>query len=339
MPTNKHAIIRYNVIDRCLKNTGRLWSFKDLKEAVEEKLCEIDSSSSGISIKSLRNDIAFMRSPEGYDAPIVSFKQAKKHFYKYEDSTFSINKRPLSENDANKLQSALSVLQRFEGSQEFEWIEDISLILKDHFGFNSDNRKIIGHDNDINISYKGYNYITPIFNAISNQRVLEVEYISFQGEKYTFEYHPYYLKQFNKRWFVFGLHSSEKNPYWNIPLDRIYSMKEIGIPYIKDRTDWEFYFSDIIGVTKPINTELQEIRLRFDAKQAPYITTKPIHESQKQPKYNKDDTVDIIIQVIPNYELISKILSYGDSVTVIAPLTLRETIVNKIKALYINYEL
>ena len=62
MPTNKHAVIRFNVIDKCLRNTGRLWTFDDIKEAVENKLSEIDPTSSGISIKSLRNDFAFMRS-------------------------------------------------------------------------------------------------------------------------------------------------------------------------------------------------------------------------------------------------------------------------------------
>lgn len=337
MPTNKHAVIRFNVIDKCLRNTGRLWTFDDIKEAVENKLSEIDPTSSGISIKSLRNDFAFMRSDEGYEAPIESYRHGKKHYIRYADPNFSINQKPLSDTDAEKLNSAISILQRFEGSPEFEWIEDIALILKDHFSFQQDNRKIVGHDNDINISYSGYHLITPIFNAISNKRVLEINYESFRGEKHTFEFHPYYLKQYNKRWFVFGLHVTEKNPHWNLPLDRISGYNELNTSYIEDDTNWEFYFSDIIGVTMPKDKTKEEIRMRFDPDRAPYVITKPIHESQKLPIHNEDGTVDILIQVIPNPELISKILSFGQSVEVISPHSLREQIIQRLNGLNGKY--
>lgn len=338
MSTNKQAVLRFNMIDRCLRNTGRLWSFQDLKETIEKKLLEIDPGSSGISVKTLRNDLAFMRSSEGYDAPIETFVKDRCHYYKYSDPTFSINKKPLSESEVQKFRNAISVLQRFEGSPEFDWIEDIALMLKDHFNFQDDKRKIIGHDNDMNFSYAGYHLITPIFNAISNRRVIKVQYESFKGEKFSFEFHPYYLKQYNKRWFVFGLHVEENNPHWNIPLDRISSIGELKTKYIEDETDWDYFFSDIVGVTRPDGKVVTEVCLRFCQDRAPFVLTKPLHGSQKQPIYNLDGTVDIVISVIPNKELVSLILSFGDSVEVISPAILRREITSVVIGLQETYK-
>lgn len=338
MPTNKHAVLRFNVIDKCLSNTGRNWTFDDLKRSIEDKLSEIDSSSSGISIRSVRNDIEFMRSDEGYNAPIESYRIGRKHYYRYSDPTYSINQKPLSQADALKLKEAISILQRFEGSPEFEWIEDIALILKDHFDMENDNRKILGHDNDMNISYSGYHLITPIFNAIKNKRVLKIDFESFKGEQFEFNFHPYYLKQYNRRWFLFGFHVKENNPHWNIPLDRISSVQEVDLPYQENLTDWGQYFSDIVGVTVPETESIQDVVLRFNKERAPYVVTKPIHDSQKQPVYNEDGTVDIKIKVIPNKELISKILSFGGSVEVLEPAELRNKIILSINELARKYQ-
>jgi len=329
MPTNKHAVIRFNVLDKCLRNSGRRFSFEDLKSAVEIQLGEIDQQSSGISVRSLRNDLSFMKSEEGYNAPIDVYKEGKRYFYRYADPNFSINQMPLSDTDAEKLKSAISVLQRFEGSPEFEWIEEVGLMLKDHFGFADDTRKIIGHDN--NVDYSGYKFISPIFNAISNKRVIDVRFESFKGDVYEYKFHPYYLKQFNNRWFVFGYNEKENIAQWNTPLDRIVSIQETSIDYRKDETDWEDYFYDIIGVTKPNNKAVEEIQLRFSSYRAPYVITKPLHPSQKAPIFNEDGKVDIRLQVVLNPELVAQILSYGKSVEVIRPETLRLEVISIIK--------
>ena len=81
MPATKNALIRYNVIDQCLRNTGRRYAFDDLKRAIEEKLADINPGSNGISIRSVRDDLTFMRSVDGYDAPIESYRDGKHHFF------------------------------------------------------------------------------------------------------------------------------------------------------------------------------------------------------------------------------------------------------------------
>ena len=74
MPTTKNAFLRYRIIDRCLRNSGRRFSFDDIKAAIEEELHEINPDWGNVSIRTLGTDIEYMRSIDGYDAPNVSDK-------------------------------------------------------------------------------------------------------------------------------------------------------------------------------------------------------------------------------------------------------------------------
>lgn len=68
----------------------------------------------------------------------------------------------------------------------------------------------------------------------------------------------------------------------------------------------------------------------------PYIETKPLHGSQKVKEKNENYTI-IELELIPNYELESLILSYGEGVVIIAPESLREHVKNRIQLTLNNY--
>ena len=68
----------------------------------------------------------------------------------------------------------------------------------------------------------------------------------------------------------------------------------------------------------------------------PYIQTKPLHGSQKK-KETADLYVLIELELIPNYELESLILSYGEGIEVLSPETLRYKIKNRVQATLNNY--
>src|SRR5690606_38229782 len=90
-----------------------------------------------------------------------------------------------------------------------------------------------------------------------------------------------YLKQYNNRWFAFGLNADNQIATWNLALDRIEAIEETNLKYRQSETDWEDYFFDIVGVTRSEGAEIQEIKLNFSADVAPYVLTKPLHPSQK----------------------------------------------------------
>jgi predicted DNA-binding transcriptional regulator YafY len=61
----------------------------------------------------------------------------------------------------------------------------------------------------------------------------------------------------------------------------------------------------------------KESKLKFTAEIAPYISTKPLHPTQKENRV--EDGLEVRIQVIPNYELESLLLSFGENVIVLQP--------------------
>jgi predicted DNA-binding transcriptional regulator YafY len=333
MATNKNAVLRYNVLDKCFRNFGRTYTFMELLNVVNDALTEDDPKTSGIKTRQLREDLQFMRSDSGYGAPIVSYKDRGTPYYRYEDKKYSINNSPLNESEAFQLKNAISILQRFEGAPQFEWMQEILPLLNDQFGLKNDSKKVMAYES--NVDYEGYRHISQLFNSIINERVLNITYQPFGQEESNFQFHPYFLKQYNNRWFVLGLNAETKNPTWNLALDRIVTLEETSLAYIPSDIDWEEHFYDFIGVSK-YEGGLREVKLRFTAKQSPYVVSKPLHPSQKSTT-NDDGTLDIRLKLIPNMELQMTLLSYGEGVEVLEPEELRETIQNRLKSTYEKY--
>ncbi len=331
----KNALLRYQTLDRCFKNTGRNYLIDELLEEVNQVLIDENPYNSGIQIRQLREDIRFMKSELGYSAPIETrVISGKKHAYFYTEPTFSINNSPLNTTEAEQLKSVLTLLNRFQGNPGFEWLTEMSVILKDTFSLKSNSKKAISFEG--NIDYTGYEFITPLFNAIVNNRVLKINYTPFGQDEIQLTFHPYHLKQFNNRWFVFGLNANLNAPAWNLALDRITNIIEIQDVYVEDFSDWDYFFSEIIGVSKSFDQNEEEIHLLFSKRQAPYIITKPIHETQKH--YELEDGLLVKIKVIPNFELEQLILSFGEGVKVLLPVHLKEKISDRIELSLSQYK-
>lgn len=249
--------------------------------------------------------------------------------------TFLLIKVPLNDTEAQQLKNAVSILQRFEGSPEFEWVNELGPLLNDKFSLKNQNKKVMSLES--NIDYKGYDYITPLFNAIINKTVIKINYEPFGKESYDIVFHPYFLKQYNNRWFVFGYNEFNQNPHWNLALDRINgSIENTKSKYRNDKTDWQDFFDDIIGVSKDPNNQTVEVKLVFSKEQAPYIQTKPLHWSQKI-RLLQDGKLEVRIKVIINYELETRILSFGEKVKVLEPESLVTRILDRIKLQIKNY--
>ena len=335
MSITKNAFLRYQTLNRCFKNNGRNYLIADLLEEVNTALFDDNPSNNGIQIRQLRDDIKFMKSEAGFNAPIESrVIDGKKHAYFYIDPNFSISNMPINETELLQFKNALTLLSRFEGSPGFEWISEVSVILQDSFGLKTNNEKVISFER--NLDYTGENYISQLFNAIVNKRVLSIEYEPFGQEMTVINFHPYFLKQYNNRWFVFGLNEENNIATWNLALDRIKSLEEIHVTYRQNETDWDFHFSSIYGVSKPFDKNEEEIHLLFSKRQAPYIITKPIHETQKH--YELEDGLLVKIKVIPNFDLEQLILSFGEGVKVLLPIHLKEKISARIELSLSKYK-
>lgn len=159
----------------------------------------------------------------------------------------------------------------------------------------------------------------------AREKTVEITYQSFKMTKpQTVIAHPYYLKQYNNRWFLF-CSTGEYTTITNYPLDRIIKVEESKVPYRETNVNFDEFFEDMIGVSKKNNQQAEIVLLRFPKSQYKYVATKPWHGSQKVLEEN-DDYVIIQLDVVLNFELEQQILSFGDYVEVIAPKTLRDKI-------------
>jgi predicted DNA-binding transcriptional regulator YafY len=334
MPINKHQIIRYQALDKCLRNNGKRYFIEDLIDACNDAIYNFSGNSDGVQKRQIYDDIAFMQSENGYAAPIEKSKVGRKVYYFYSDINFTINNQPLTESEALELKETLVTLNRFKGLPQFEWIESMTTRLEASFQFGIDANQIIEFDQ--NEYLKGKEHIKDLYHAITNKTSLTISYKSFRANtEIEIELHPYYLKQYNNRWFVFG-----KNPQFdnitNLALDRISEIELLATVFINSDIDFQEYFEDIIGVTFSNELHPEAIILRVDIGLWPYIETKPIHGSQKVVD-KTDEFVDIKLDLIPNYEFESLILQHGEKMVVLEPKHLKEKFQNRIQQLIKKY--
>ena len=336
MATNKYALIRYKILDKCFRNLGKKYFINDLIEECTIVLEEIDSDTNGISRRQIFDDITFMESKEGWNIDLIRHKESKKVYYRYADTNFSINDMPLNEIEIVQLREAIDILSQFKGMPQFEWVNELIPKLNQGISTNDSKDTIIEFDN--NQYLKGIEFIGELHNAIFYKKALKITYKSFTSEtSYEVDFHPYYLKQYNNRWFLFGYNPLYDKSDWNLALDRIISIKELKSKYIKNTTIyWNEYFEDIIGVTKPENGKVENIVLQFNKSTGNYIFSKPVHGSQKA-KWINENTLEISLNLIVNYEFERLILSYADSVTIIKPKKLISSIKTKLKSAFEKY--
>jgi predicted DNA-binding transcriptional regulator YafY len=329
MAINKHALLRYKVLDKCFGNPGKRYFIEDLKSECEQLLKEIDPESKGISRRQILADIRFMESSDGWEIELIRHKEGKRVYFHYADSSFSINNMPLNELEINQLQDAIGALSQFEGMPQFEWVGALLPKLMQGKLTKRDMRTIMQFES--NPFLKGIERLGELYNAINYKKVLSVQYQPYEIESpYALIIHPYLLKQYNSRWFLFGYNPERQKHNWNLAIDRIVSLREVAAPFHENKViDWEEYFDDFIGVTQPEKAEIEKIVLRFSGKTARYIETKPLHGSQKV-KWLDNETLEVTLQLMINYELERLILSYADSVIVLQPAHLSNSIKSRL---------
>lgn len=197
---------------------------------------------------------------------------------------------------------------------------------------------------DQNMHLENLKWVPTFFDAIEKRKVLQFKYNPSYGDiEETVVFHPYYLKEYNQRWFAFGKATDEDgNPlqYSNCAIDRIVGEVEINeeVKYIPAKTK-DFaatYFKDIVGVTRKKNRKPVKILIATnDAKTHGRIMTKPIHARSQQelePFSAASGRRGLIsIEVIPNEELDTLLLSYGAGVEILGDY--RETFIHHVEAL------
>lgn len=325
MPQNKNATIRYQALDRCFSDFRHRYYIDDLIDACADALIEYTGHDS-VSRRTVFDDITFMESEQGWSIPLERYKDGKKVYYRYKYRDFTINKQELTADELSQLRTTILTISRYRGLPSNEWLEDVISNLEYRFHLKPSSNNVLSFEQ--NQGLKGIEHLSTLIDAATNKQTLSICYRSFDERENTWTIYPYYLKQYNNRWYLFGLNDSF-NSISTLPLDRIVSISLTDLPFKENKEiDFETYFDDIVGVTKPKpDVAIETILLKFDNKRLPYILSKPIHRSQQV----VDEKQGIVkISVRPNKELEALLLSFGPQLEVLSPDSIRRQISKKI---------
>ncbi|MCU0352454.1 MAG: WYL domain-containing protein [Cytophagales bacterium] len=316
MPVNRNALIRYQTLDNCLRNRRRRWTLDDLMEACSEALYEYEGIAKGVSRRTVQMDLQTMRSEKlGYNAPIVV---VEKKYYTYEDSDYSITNIPLTDSDLGKLKEVADILQQFKGFAHFRELSGMVQRLEDKIR-TARTQQVSVIDFEKNDNLKGLEHLETVYQAILQQKCLEITYRSFWAKSsQTFVFHAHLLKEYRNRWFVLGKKDGISKEVL-LALDRIESLNPSDELYCRDETlDTAGYFDHVVGVTVAAGQAVEEVTLWIDSHNAPYVLTKPIHRSQRVVETRPDGIV-IALSVQINFELEREILGFGEGMQVLGP--------------------
>jgi predicted DNA-binding transcriptional regulator YafY len=173
-----------------------------------------------------------------------------------------------------------------------------------------------------------------ILDAIQQQLPITFNHNSFyhlKEEEYILK--PYFLKQYQNRWYVIG--ETEKG-YRTFGIDRIDNIT-IGTKKFKPKTDEaKDKFSHVIGLNY-VDHKMETIQLSFAISQKPYLVSLPLHRSQKEINTENETTFDIELLIHPNFEFRQQVLKYGSLVKVLEPKWLSEEIREDLRKAFESY--
>jgi predicted DNA-binding transcriptional regulator YafY len=315
MPQNKFALRRYQIIDDCFhKKPKKQWTHAELMGEIKAEL-----GLGKFSLRSIQLDLDYMKSNDGYNAPIKTKREGMDHFHYYSDPDFTIRGKELSEREKKVLQDVVSLLEQFKDLPHFEAMQDILLKIENWNEQDTQQQYVLFEENE----YVGRNWIKPIYEAVQAKTVLRLQYKPF-AEKVVFRtLHPYFLKEYRNRWYVFG-YDEEHKEIRSAALDRIEDCVEMpSTMFKKHKTNQSpsALFKHIIGVTL-IEAPLEIVRFRVHQSSANYLKTKKLHHSQQVESEEGEWTI-FSLKVKINYELKAELYRLGAAVEILYPTSLR----------------
>ena len=173
----------------------------------------------------------------------------------------------------------------------------------------------------------GGEYLQTVMEAMKKGVRIKVSYQRYGAdEPKSFDFEPYCIKLFNKRWYILAhFHRDataerEANDYFGMfSFDRIRSMELTDVKFeIDPDFDAAAYFSNNFGVLVHDDTPMERVVIRAYGQQRFYLRDLPIHQSQRETARG-EDCADFELKVRPTADFIHHLLGLGNMVQVLAP--------------------
>lgn len=337
MPKEKNALMRYLVLDRCF--SGHV--YYDIDGLLNE-VNKVFTAYYGtkVSKSTIRDDIDFMQSDAGWSIKLNERQDGHRKLLFYSDPNFSIMNMPLSRQDMELLRQALHMLGQIKGLPNYLWLEPMVAMLKTNFNVGGAKPGTVMIAQNENL--KGLEHFGDLFDAIVEQRVVDLKYHRFGRKTKDRTIHPYQLKQWNYRWYLVGsekegTENAKRMTYVVVPLDRIEKVT-IRLEKCKEMADDDFdfreHFKDIVGVSLLPEGEVKKVKFRAWYPAVWYLETKPIHRTQHEVEEERGKDYKVFeMEVIPNEELVQQLMVYADQLEVVEPEEVRLKIIDRAKAI------
>ncbi len=329
---------RLELIDECLRKFDHPMNIKQIKKYCDDRLnVDITDRMYRIDIKNIERK---------YNVKIHMDVINGFECYTYQDEDFSIKgDTAVSSVDLLNFRKIKKTLGDFLGLEVDSSLTAMTDEIDKFLGYDKNSQPVISFEKLTLEScgkLKPNEMLEPLLKAIIRHQTYNVEYMVPGRGKREWTVFPQFLKQYNQRWYLIATRHRDavENKVYNLALDRILKMKpNQHIPYEESGIDFSDYFENVVGITKPDGAEPIEVKLRIDKGEYPYIESKPIHPSQDELLESDTDEkyAYVSLYVYNNYELRSKILSYGSKVTVMEPKSLRDQIAHELKKSLSNY--
>lgn len=330
---------RLKLVDKCLRKYEHSMNIQQIREYCNKKLNE------EFTEETYRNDLKEIK--EAYGVEICDTVVGGFMRFKYADESFSIfGDSVVNQVDLCNFRRINKSLADFLGLDSDSTLTTITDELNKFLGYDENDGTGIEFEKILLKSHgkvKPRKLLEPLLKAIIQHQPLDIKYEVPGRDKREWTIFPQFLKQYNQRWYLIATkHRDEvEGKLYNLALDRILKMEaNQHIPYKECGIDFRVYFKNVVGVTKPDGADPIVVKLRIDRGEYPYIESKPIHASQEE-LFESDgdkDYVYVSLYVYDNFELRSKILSYGSKVTVMEPKSLRDKLAHDLKKSLENYQ-
>jgi predicted DNA-binding transcriptional regulator YafY len=287
-----------------------------------------------IGLTQLGKDITWLIKEK--KAPIEIYKDGKAHCYRL-TRPWTLKGYDLEDEDIVNVINFISAGLQIEALNIIPGLKDtlasMAGIVETHY--NSEKRRLAF---ETGMKADGHQFISTIYKSLIAEKTITVHYKKF-GEKECQPciVHPYLLKYYDHRYYLYCLTEGKGERQYG--LDRIVKIGDADVEFIPcDYDDPEEFYKSIIGVTNDANAPVQKIVLLFTNPMNYYQETWGWHTSQKILKEFPDGSLLVTYDLKINPELIARLQSVSDSVRVLAPLSLKETIISKAQSVVDLYK-
>lgn len=278
--------------------------------------------------------IAFMR--KELKADILS---SRYYGYKYNPEKPYSLLTGLDDTPLGTLNELLAVIRQLQHTKELQGLEKVLLSLEQQVSIVKGNPNPLITFEEAELT--GKEYLDKLYQLIHQGVFVRFLYKGFEMSHAEWVIAmPLQLREYNNRWFLIGWAADKtgKIIIQNFPIDRFQSPPAHTIASFEypKQVDLKAHFKNVVGITK--KGRKATVKLKFhDAIRLQYVLTKKIHPSQSTFQDPDDQKTILVMNVICNNELTSKILEFGGDVEILEPDFLREKIKKHLQAALKHY--